>query len=111
MFEAGVSLDANPELLLASDRAFAVLRASTEELAAILPKAERPPALMMALHIWAMAHGVASLFARGDAARRKVPMASGGSAGGRRPGLSARAWDRQRRDPKTSLTLGFPHCP
>jgi AcrR family transcriptional regulator len=76
MFEAGVSLDANPELLLASDRAFAVLRASTEELAAILPKAERPPALMMALHIWAMAHGVASLFARGDAARRKVPMAS-----------------------------------
>jgi hypothetical protein len=29
---------------------------------------------MMALHIWAMAHGIASLFARGDAARRKLPM-------------------------------------
>jgi hypothetical protein len=29
---------------------------------------------MMALHIWSMSHGVASLFARGDAARRKLPM-------------------------------------
>jgi hypothetical protein len=29
---------------------------------------------MMALHIWAMSHGVASLFGRGDAARRKLPM-------------------------------------
>jgi hypothetical protein len=29
---------------------------------------------MVALHVWAMAHGVASLFGRGDAARRKVPM-------------------------------------
>jgi hypothetical protein len=29
---------------------------------------------MMALHIWSMAHGIASLFARGDAARRKLPM-------------------------------------
>ena len=34
----------------------------------------RPPALMMALHIWSMSHGVASLFGRGDAARRKLPM-------------------------------------
>jgi hypothetical protein len=30
---------------------------------------------MMALHIWALAHGVASLFGRGDAARRPIPMA------------------------------------
>jgi hypothetical protein len=29
---------------------------------------------MMALHIWAMSHGIASLFGRGDAARRKLPM-------------------------------------
>jgi hypothetical protein len=29
---------------------------------------------MMALHIWSMSHGVASLFGRGDAARRKLPM-------------------------------------
>ena len=29
-----------------------------------------------ALHIWSMSHGVASLFARGDAARRKLPMSA-----------------------------------
>jgi hypothetical protein len=29
---------------------------------------------MMALHIWSLSHGVASLFGRGDAARRKLPM-------------------------------------
>ena len=29
---------------------------------------------MMALHIWALAHGIASLFGRGDAARRALPM-------------------------------------
>ena len=32
--------------------------------------------MMMALHIWSMSHGVASLFARGDAARRKLPMSA-----------------------------------
>jgi hypothetical protein len=29
---------------------------------------------MMTLHIWAMSHGIASLFGRGDAARRSLPM-------------------------------------
>jgi cation transport protein ChaC len=32
------------------------------------------PGLMMALHVWALSHGIASLFARGDAGRRTVPM-------------------------------------
>jgi len=40
------------------------------------PGTPRPPAMMMALHIWSMSHGVASLFARGDAARRKLPMSA-----------------------------------
>jgi hypothetical protein len=40
------------------------------------PGMPRPPAMMMALHIWSMSHGVASLFARGDAARRKLPMSA-----------------------------------
>ena len=74
MFEAGVPLDASPELSLAGDRAFAVLRGAAEQLAARLPPQSRPPALMMALHIWAMSHGIASLFGRGDAARRALPM-------------------------------------
>jgi len=74
MFEAGIPLDASPELRLAGDGAFAVLRDAAEKLAARLPPQSRPPALMMALHIWSMAHGIASLFGRGDAARRSLPM-------------------------------------
>jgi hypothetical protein len=31
---------------------------------------------MMALHIWSLAHGTASLFGRGDAARRPLPMSA-----------------------------------
>jgi len=31
---------------------------------------------MMALHIWALSHGIASLFGRGDAARRTLPMSA-----------------------------------
>jgi AcrR family transcriptional regulator len=74
MFEAGVPLADNPELREAGDRAFAVLRAAAEKLCAQTPQGSRPPALMVALHIWAMAHGIASLFGRGDAARRTLPM-------------------------------------
>jgi AcrR family transcriptional regulator len=74
MFESGVPPDADPELAQAGDRAFSVLRTASEMLVARVPAANRPPALMVALHVWAMAHGVASLFGRGDAARRKLPM-------------------------------------
>jgi AcrR family transcriptional regulator len=77
MFESGLPVDLNPALLAASERAFAVIRAAAERLAALAPAGTpRPPALMMALHIWSMSHGVASLFARGDAARRKLPMSA-----------------------------------
>jgi AcrR family transcriptional regulator len=76
MFEAGVPLDADPALRQAADRAFGVLRNAAEVLASRLPAAGRPPALMMALHVWALAHGVASLFARPDAGRRKLPMSA-----------------------------------
>jgi AcrR family transcriptional regulator len=74
MFEAGVPLDANGDLRESSDRAFAVLRAAAEMLIAQMPPERRPPALMMALHIWALSHGIASLFGRGDAGRRTLPM-------------------------------------
>jgi AcrR family transcriptional regulator len=76
MFEAGVPPDSSPELREAGERAFAVLRTATERLVAAMPAANRPPVLMMALHIWAVAHGVASLFGRGDAARRPLPMSA-----------------------------------
>jgi AcrR family transcriptional regulator len=76
MFEAGVPPDSSPELRAAGDRAFAVLRNAAEKICAQMPAKERPPVLMLALHIWAMAHGVASLFGRGDAARRTLPMSA-----------------------------------
>ena len=58
----------------AGERAFAILRGASERLCAQMPPQSRPPALMVALHIWAMSHGIASLFGRGDAARRTLPM-------------------------------------
>jgi AcrR family transcriptional regulator len=74
MFEAGVPLDANSELREAGERAFAVLRMAAEKLIARVPPERRPPALMMALHVWALSHGIASLFGRGDTGRRTLPM-------------------------------------
>jgi AcrR family transcriptional regulator len=74
MFEAGIPHDSSSELRTGGDRAFAVLRDAAEQLCAKMPPQGRPPALMVALHIWAMAHGIASLFGRGDAARRATPI-------------------------------------
>ena len=73
MFEGGVSPQVAPDLDSCGERAFAILRAAAEAVIATLPT-KAPPALMVALHIWAMSHGVASLFGRGDAARRPLPM-------------------------------------
>lgn len=98
MFETRIDFANYPSLQVASDRAFAILREASERLAATLPPAKRPPALMIALHVWAMAHGIASLFGRGDAGRQ-LPMSpeelleagillylqSLGLAGGQRP--------------------------
>jgi AcrR family transcriptional regulator len=74
MFEGGVPVGASPSLRGASERAFAVLRGAADAICAAMPTAGRPPALMVALHIWAMAHGVASLFGRADGAQRTLPM-------------------------------------
>jgi AcrR family transcriptional regulator len=74
MFESALPREPHPELAAAGERAFNVLRDACESLCAILPKDRRPPSLMMSLHIWSMAHGTASLFARGDAGRRPIPM-------------------------------------
>lgn len=74
MFEAGFVRP--PEVKQAGDRAFEVLRAAAERLVATLPPGQpRPPAMMMALHIWVLAHGTADLFGRGDNRRHALPMA------------------------------------
>jgi AcrR family transcriptional regulator len=74
MFETHIAFEAHPGLLAASERAFAILRDAAERLTGTLPRDRRPPSLMMALHVWALAHGIASLFVRADPSRRKLPM-------------------------------------
>lgn len=76
MFEAGVSPDDDPDLRAAADRAFRALERSCETLAAKMPPDRRPPVLMMAYHIWAISHGVTTLFGRGDEARRRTPISA-----------------------------------
>jgi AcrR family transcriptional regulator len=74
MFESGLALADYPEVRAEGDKAFAVLREACEAIIATLPAAKRPPAMMMALHIWSLSHGIAALFGRGDRARRPIPM-------------------------------------
>ncbi len=74
MFESGLSFSAFPDLHVAGERAFEVLKEACVAMVATMPEGKRPPVMMMALHIWAEAHGIASLFARGDEARRPIPM-------------------------------------
>ena len=76
MFEAGISLDQDPALRQAADGAFSVLREASEQLCQQLPRDARPPALLMALHVWSLAHGISTLFARADGGRRKLPMSA-----------------------------------
>ncbi|MGE0222084.1 MAG: TetR/AcrR family transcriptional regulator [Acetobacteraceae bacterium] len=75
MFEARIDRTQYPDLDAAGSRTFAVLRDGAERLAARLPRESRPPSLMVALHIWALSHGIASLFVRPDPSRRTLPMA------------------------------------
>lgn len=75
MFDPAFPISDDPALKEASAQAFGVLRQAAEVAAATVPKLQRPPATMMALHIWALSHGVAALFVgRGDAARFRLPM-------------------------------------
>ncbi|MBX2806489.1 MAG: TetR/AcrR family transcriptional regulator [Hyphomicrobiales bacterium] len=72
MFEAGIPSSSTVALRQASDRAFDVLRHAAEAVCGTLPEGERPPALMVALHVWSLSHGIASLFCRQGT--RKTPM-------------------------------------
>ncbi len=74
MFESGVAPDSERELKRAADGAFEIIRKAADLVCESIEENKRPPSLMVALHLWSQAHGVASLFARGDAARRSLPM-------------------------------------
>ncbi len=66
MFESGISLNRNPALYDASQRATGVLEKASAQLCLNLPEDRRPPPQMFANHIWALSHGVVELFTRGD---------------------------------------------
>ena len=74
MFESGVAAGAGGEPIPAAERAFDVLQHAAAALCRALPESERPPVRLMSLHIWAISHGVATLFTQGDLQARKVPM-------------------------------------
>lgn len=65
MFESGVGISGNADLARAADRAMSVLVRAAERITADLPPGRRPPARMVANHIWALSHGVVEFFARG----------------------------------------------
>lgn len=76
MFEAGLSVDESPELKAAADRAFDILNRVTAAVSRTAPEANLPPGALMSLHVWAMSHGIATLFADGKPCRGKVPLSS-----------------------------------
>jgi AcrR family transcriptional regulator len=65
MFESGVAIAGNADLARAADRAMSVLVRAAGRLAQHLPAERRPPAAMVANHVWALSHGVVELFGRG----------------------------------------------
>ncbi|WP_347267794.1 TetR/AcrR family transcriptional regulator [Paracoccus sp. (in: a-proteobacteria)] len=65
MFESGISIAGNSGLTLASERARGTLVRAAAALFAQMPPERRPPAGMIADHIWALSHGVVELFGRG----------------------------------------------
>ena len=69
MFESGISITGNSALQQASERARGVLLRGAESLFANRP-GPRPPAGMIADHIWALIHGVVELFGRGQPGAR-----------------------------------------
>jgi AcrR family transcriptional regulator len=75
MFHPGFPIEDVAELAAASDRAFAVVRRAADRVTASAVGERKPPALMVALHVWSLAHGIASLYI-GDPSgtRRKLPM-------------------------------------
>ena len=70
MFDGAVEPD-DPGVQQASNAAFAVLRRGADA-ACALAEGPRPPPLMVALHIWSLSHGIASLYL--GVRSRQLPM-------------------------------------
>ena len=74
MFETGILPGTDGQTIPAAERAFDVLQKAATALCRQLPESERPPIKLMSLHLWAISHGVASLFVQGALQARKLPM-------------------------------------
>jgi AcrR family transcriptional regulator len=76
MFDPGTEANAAGDAALqqASDDAFAVLRRAADAACARAKPGRAPPAQMVALHIWSLSHGIASLFASPGAGRKRLLM-------------------------------------
>lgn len=69
--------DADPALKASADAAFAVVRRAADAACAVATITPRPPALMVALHVWSLCHGTAALFIGPPSpARRVLPMSA-----------------------------------
>ncbi len=76
MFE-GTPGDPDPAVRAAADKAFAVMRQAADAACLAARGASRPPALMVALHVWSLCHGVAGLFVGPPSpSRRALPMSA-----------------------------------
>ncbi len=74
MFD-GVPGETDPALRSAADAAFAIVRKAAEAACLSAPAKGRPPALMVALHVWTLCHGTAALFTGPPSpGRRPLPM-------------------------------------
>ena len=74
MFD-GVPGETDPALRTAADAAFGVIRKAADAACAAAPGGSRPPSLMVALHVWSLCHGTASLFTGPPSpGRRPLPM-------------------------------------
>lgn len=74
MFESGLSIADNAALAKAAGEAEGIMVAAAARLFDGMPAGDRPPARMVANHIWALAHGVVELFSRGKPGSR-TPLA------------------------------------
>lgn len=73
MFDPNFPVVDHPELARARDDALAVLRAAAQAACDRSMAARRPPALMVALHVWALTHGIAALYL-GRSGTGQLPM-------------------------------------
>jgi AcrR family transcriptional regulator len=74
MFDASLG-EMEPDLRMAADAAFGVIRRAADAACTAASGPGRPPALMVALHVWTLCHGTAALFTGPPSpGRRPLPM-------------------------------------